>query len=95
MSTKSLPRQVSVAEVIRSRYPYEDRPLSWDERIEGIDVIRTSDDEVIRLFSDGMQSPPKKGWVVVLTGGSDESGYSWTLYGIPRGARVSQNAQNG
>lgn len=87
--------KVCVAEVISSRYGAVsnasqgaegdgDRPQSWDDRKTGIDVIRSLDGETIKLSSSPMQSTPKPGWVLVLTGGTSEEGYTWTLYGISR-----------
>ena len=80
--------KVTVVDVISTRYRSEteskggDRPISWDERVEGIDTIRAAGGEVLRLKSSAMQSPPKPGWVLVVTGGCDVEGYTWTLYGI-------------
>jgi hypothetical protein len=89
----NLHAKAQVAEVLSSRYdsalqsPEEKRvgyrPAAWDERREGLDVVRTTSGEALRLFSNGAQSVPKPGWVIVVTGGSFESGYTWTLYGIP------------
>ena len=83
--------RAEVSEVLASRYDglVEDstahgyRPAAWDERLEGVDTVRTSSGEVLRLYSTGGQSVPKPGWVVVITGGSFQTGYTWTLYGIP------------
>jgi hypothetical protein len=61
-----------------------ERPQSWDERVAGIDTITTDSGEVIKLNSSAMQSPPKSGWVLMLTGGDSTSGFSWTLYGMAR-----------
>lgn len=77
--------KVLVLELVSSRYDGASasrRPLSWDERREGIDEIRSSDGSVLKLNSSAMQSPPKPGWVIVLTEGTAKDGYSWTLYGI-------------
>jgi hypothetical protein len=87
--------KVCVAEVLSSRYGAVsngaqraegagDRPQSWDDRKTGIDVIRSLGGETIKLKSSPMQSTPKPGWVLVLTGGTYEEGYTWTLYGISR-----------
>lgn len=62
------------------------RPDSWDQRSEGIDIIRTTDGEVVKLLSDGMQSSPKPGWVLMLRNGDPADGMRWTLYGIPQQA---------
>lgn len=87
--------KVCVAEVVTSRYgalrfsggggeKVGDRPLCWDDRREGIDVVRSLGGETVKLKSSPMQSTPKPGWVIVLTGGTADEGYSWTLYGISR-----------
>ncbi len=91
----SLHAKVQVAEVLASRYdhpsgPSHDtrtgyRPSGWQDRREGLDTVRTISGEILRLFSTGAQSVPKPGWVIVITGGSFQEGYSWTLYGIPAG----------
>ncbi len=73
----------SSGDLSESRGGATQRPLSWDERREGIDVIRTVSGETVKLYSSAMQSPPQPGWVVLITGGSGETGYTWTLYGIP------------
>lgn len=78
-------RRVRVARVISSRYGSAERPESWDKRLAGIDVVAVDGGETLRLHSTPMQSPPKPGWVLMLTGGTSEQGFSWTLYGMPRG----------
>jgi hypothetical protein len=81
----SLPRRVTVRTIIQSRYFNNLRPESWDDRLDGIDTIETTDGERIALSSDGGQSPPQPGWVILLIS-SAEGGASirWTLYGIPK-----------
>jgi hypothetical protein len=77
--------KVCILEVVSSRYGAArggERPLLWDERQEGNDVVRIEGGETITLKSSAMQSTPKPGWIVVLTGGSQHEGYTWTLYGI-------------
>lgn len=84
--------KVCVAEVVSNRYGISGdrsagvgvRPESWDKRKAGIDVVRTDGGATIKLYSSPMQSTPKPGWVIVLTGGSEHEGYSWTLYGMSR-----------
>jgi hypothetical protein len=85
VSEKSLPLEVTVSEIVSSRYAGHRRPASWDQRLAGIDVVRTSDNSpiknaTIKLCSDGGQSPPQPGWRIVLRDGSAEEGYRWTLY---------------
>jgi len=76
-----------VAELVSSRYGVSDaptsaRPMSWDDRVAGFDVIRTTDGHTLKLASDGQQSPPDKGWIILLSAGDLEQGYRWTLYGL-------------
>jgi hypothetical protein len=84
---------VCVKNILSSRYENHTKPFSWDHRIEGEDVIETEEGEVISLFSDGGQSPPKPRWVILLTSRlydeasefkSEKSSlkYMWTLYGM-------------
>ena len=47
------------------------------------------DGSTITLLSDGQQSPPKAGWVVLLYEGSEQDGYRWTLYGIKRAQKLT------
>ncbi|MCI5065882.1 hypothetical protein MRY87_09175 [bacterium] len=89
-------RRVVVSELLEGRYQQDDgsfgeRPLSWDERVSGRDRIRTEDGEEIALFSDGQQSPPQPGWVLLLLEPvsqeefpSKEPHLTWTLYGMRR-----------
>ena len=79
----ALPTRIRVAETLSSRYPGNERPSSWDERKAGVDVIRSVDGQTLKLQSDGGQSPPKKGWELMLTESHDDS-YTWTLYGLPK-----------
>ena len=85
MST-TLPRKVEVLSVVRSRYTGGGRPQTWDKRSAGIDVVSVEGGEQIRLWSDGGQSTPRHGWVLMLTGGNPQDGYQWTLYGLAKGA---------
>lgn len=84
MSQKQFPARVRVAEIVRSRYPGHQRPLSWDRRMAGTDVIRSEEGETLELASDGGQSPPQPGWEVMLTGNRPDGTFTWTLYGLPR-----------
>jgi hypothetical protein len=86
-----LPRRIEVRRAIASRYgtmkektPGMTRPADWDHRKPGIDLIETTSGERIHLRSDGGQSVPKSGWIVMLTSGDDATGYGWTLYGMSR-----------
>lgn len=85
-----LPRTVIVSELLSSRYQDNKRPLSWDVRKAGFDSIRTTEGELITLHSSGQQTPPHSGWIIMLRDEVEGGGYSWTLYGMPKGAEVSQ-----
>ena len=83
--------RVRVSELVSSRYDVvgpsgstigHERPLLWDDRKEGVDVVRVGPGEVVKLHSSYMQSPPKPGWIILLTAGDALHGYTWTLYGI-------------
>ena len=75
--------KVCVVSLVSSRYGgVGERPLQWDERQAGKDVVSIEGGETITLQSSPMQSTPKPGWILVLTGGSHHEGYTWTLYGI-------------
>lgn len=78
-----LPVRIKVQEVLSSRYEGQHhRPANWDRRKSGVDVVKTTDGQTIKLQSDGGQSPPQKDWVVLLSKGDAQSGYIWTLYGM-------------
>jgi len=66
------------------------RPLSWDDRVEGIDVIVTTAGKRVQLWSDGQQSPPLPGWGIIVTGGDATAGYRWTLYSLAKGATLPE-----
>ena len=80
-----LPARVRVVKLLESRYQSGSRPLSWDERKAGVDVVVAEDGKTIRLASDGQQSPPQPGWTILISDGTPE-GYQWTLYGIAAGS---------
>lgn len=86
-----LPKKIEVSALLSCRYDalYQggslavgDRPSSWDDRVEGQDIVKTADGEQLTLHSDGQQSPPVPGQVLILRDGSQSKGYTWTLYGI-------------
>ncbi|MCB0318734.1 MAG: hypothetical protein KDD56_08245 [Bdellovibrionales bacterium] len=81
---ETIPFRDSVEELVSSRYDDNKRPESWDLRKPGKDVVRLKSGKIISLQSDGGQSPPKPGWVILLTDGNSTEGYHWTLYGIPK-----------
>lgn len=84
----TLPRRIVVKEVLESRYAPGERPVSWDKRTPGIELILTTEGERIPLYSSGGQSSPNTGWELLLMRpiatqeGGEESAASWTLYGI-------------
>lgn len=80
---EKLPCRIMIKEIVSSRYQDHKRPLSWDDRREGVDVVRSDDGREVRLFSDGGQSPPKPGWIILVNDGAPDIGYRWTLYGMP------------
>jgi hypothetical protein len=86
-----LPKKVVVKTRLTSRYDHfyaegrlesGGRPMLWENRVEGLDRILTDQGEELVLYSDGQQSPPSAGWVVMLTE-KKADGYAWTLYGLP------------
>lgn len=83
------PARIEVTELLSSRYDSDvkgarARPLEWEHRMEGFDVVKVSGGHSVKLRSSAMQSPPKPGWVLMLTGGNETEGYDWTLYGLSR-----------
>ena len=72
----TFPRRVKIKSVIRSRYESRGdsrftsgtKPLSWDQRIAGVDEVLTDTGEELKLFSNGGQSTPAPGWELLLTG---------------------------
>lgn len=83
-SLTSLPILVEVIELVSSRYKDNTKPLSWDKRVQGNDVVVTEDNKKLNLLSDGGQSPPQSGWTILVTGGNPTEGYHWTLYSLPK-----------
>jgi hypothetical protein len=87
VDTLAVPSRIQVKSIVASRYPdfpHGGRPLSWDERVSGLDIITTEDGKTVTLRSDGQQSTPQAGWVLMITGGGAADGYLWTLYGMPK-----------
>lgn len=81
-SVSEVPAQVTVQQLVESRYRSGKRPSSWDGRVAGIDTVKTTEGQLIKLKSDGQQSPPEAGWTLIVTGGDAREGYTWTLYGL-------------
>ncbi len=75
-TSDGFPRRVKIKSVLRSRYESRgdgrflsgSKPLSWDERISGVDEVLTENGERLELFSNGGQSTPAPGWELLLTG---------------------------
>lgn len=102
---EKLPVRKIVREVLSSRYEPGRRPLSWDDRREGVECVRTTDGELILLQSSGQQSSPAPFWEILLMDqtsvastsvpkvkGEEQPApiaYSWTLYGIGKGAPLT------
>lgn len=82
-SLQHLPFEVYIIELVSSRYGNGRRPVSWDDRSDGVDVVRTVDGKLIKLWSSGGQSPPAPGWRIIIAEGDVQRGFSWTLYGLP------------
>lgn len=85
--SRLLPRRVRVAEVLSGRYQPGEKPVSWDQRISGVEKIRTADGDTLSLYSGGGQSTPAPGWELLLTKeraqlSEHEPALLWTLYGI-------------
>jgi hypothetical protein len=79
---EKIPRRITVAGIVSSRYENDERPLSWERRVAGVDIVRTASGKTLRLYSEAMQSPPKSGWTLLLTAMHENESYTWTLYGI-------------
>lgn len=92
-SLSRLPARIAVAELVDSRYVDGKRPEQWEKRLEGIDLIKSEEGAVLKLWSDGGQSPPQAGWGIVLVSGDATRGYNWTLYSLPKGASMSDKPQ--
>ncbi|MBX7145248.1 MAG: hypothetical protein K1X79_12410 [Oligoflexia bacterium] len=82
MSNIAVPCRIKVKSLVSSRYPNHARPLSWEQRVEGVDVVSIDAGGQLKLFSDGSQSPPQPGWELILTEQVAQGAYRWTLYGL-------------
>lgn len=79
------PCRVQVERLLSSRYsaqPHVERPQDWEARRSGLDEVEIVGGATIRLASSPMQSPPKPGWILMITGGDADNGFVWTLYGL-------------
>lgn len=73
--------------MLKGRYPNGIKPLSWDERYAGIDIIIDDQGAQIPLYSEGDQSTPQAGWEILINGckGDPVDGpYTWTLFGVAK-----------
>lgn len=88
MSANKLPRRIKISKVLNSRYQPGKRPISWDERKEGIEKIISDTGEELVLFSNGGQSSPAPSWELLLMKenpfAGETSALSWTLYGVAK-----------
>ena len=66
MRIMKIPRRVVVRSLLEGRYGDKSRPLSWDKRYDGYDVVELLDGEQLRLFSNGGQESPRAGWELLL-----------------------------
>jgi hypothetical protein len=79
------PCRIQVQRLVSSRYSGQshiDRPQDWEARRAGPDEVEIVGGAIVRLSSSPMQSPPKPGWILMITGGDADSGFAWTLYGL-------------
>ena len=67
MLSKSLPLRIVVREVLESRYEPGERPIMWAQRKPGFEKVMTETGEKITLASNGGQSSPAEGWILLLT----------------------------
>ena len=78
-------KRVVVKRVLEGRYAPGARPLSWDKRVVGNDLIETVAGETVLLASNGGQSTPDAGWELLLSdANTEDGGVEWTLYGIAK-----------
>ena len=87
MSTNKLPRRIKISKVTKSRYEPGKRPLSWDNRQEGIEKVISTSGEELTLYSNGGQSSPAAGWELLLTEEKPHDGIpalTCTLYAIAK-----------
>ena len=84
-------KRITVSEILSSRYEPGKKPHSWDKRLDGFDIVKTTEDEIIALDSKGAQSSPDQGWNILLSkdNGQKEiekfgllSCFAWRLYGL-------------
>lgn len=80
----NLPSRKKIVDVVKGRYAQGQKPVSWDERLDGLDVCIDSDGNEIKLYSSGDQCTPAPGWEILLTELDSENRYHWTLYGISK-----------
>jgi hypothetical protein len=79
-----VPSRIRIEKLLNGRYQAGTKPVSWDERIQGVDICIDSEGSEIHLQSSGDQSTPAPGWELLLTDVNDKGEFSWTLYGVSR-----------
>jgi len=79
----NIPFRAVISSVVSGKYKPGTKPLSWDERRSGVDVVVNSEGQEITLDSRGDQSTPNVGWEILINGKSD-IGFTWTLYGVQK-----------
>ena len=78
----NLPARRKISKIVSGRYAPGKKPVSWDERIGGIDVCLDEGGSELQLYSTGDQSTPAPGWELLLTDLNENGQFSWTLYGV-------------
>lgn len=84
MDNHKYPLKKKVVSVVSGRYEAGQKPLSWDDRVSGIDTVIDSEGNELKLFSTGDQSTPAPTWEILLTSEAPEGASNWTLYAIPK-----------
>ncbi len=83
MTEKIKPFRSIVTGLVQGKYKPGSKPLSWDDRSNGVDIVLDVNGEELVLDSRGDQSTPDVGWEIFIDGKSDV-GFTWTLYGIQK-----------
>jgi len=78
-----IPFRAVVTSIVSGKYNPGTKPLSWDDRRAGLDVVLSSKGEEIILDSRGDQSTPDTGWEILINGKTGK-GFTWTLYGVQK-----------
>lgn len=87
--------------MLDSRYSPGSRPVLWEERHSGVESVRTTEGDEVKIYSNGGQSSPAPGWELLLlktrinpaaSDGSDAGAVLWTLYGLPKPKQVGSRS---